>query len=134
MIGDPFWYSSWYYPFYYPYYYPYYPYYAPYGGVTEPSAPQEYIERTEPSEPSAARTPEVWYYCPKSNAYYPYIKECPEGWQIVPASPDAEPDEPAPTQSGVWYYCPGSKAYYPYIKECPEGWQTTPVQPSRERR
>jgi hypothetical protein len=43
-------------PAYYPYYYPA-PYYA---------AP-----------------PGVWYYCPAYGAYYPYVTECPSGWQTV---------------------------------------------------
>jgi len=24
-----------------------------------------------------------WYYCPAANAYYPYVKTCPGGWQAV---------------------------------------------------
>ena len=131
LIGDPFWYPSWYYPFYYPYYYPYYPF----GEVSVPSMPQEYIEQTGPDGSAATTTSDVWYYCPKSKTYYPYIKECPGGWQTVPASPETEPESPLPAQSALWYYCPGSKAYYPYIKECPGGWQETPAQsPSRAGR
>jgi hypothetical protein len=133
VVGGPFWGPSWYYnpyysPYYYPYYWPYYsPYYYPYvPEVTVPSRPQEYIERTEPNK--AVGTPSgVWYYCPQSQAYYPYVKECPGGWQTVPASPQAGSDESA-TQSDLWHYCPQSKAYYPYVKECPGGWQTVPAQ------
>jgi hypothetical protein len=33
-----------------------------------------------------------WYYCAESQAYYPYVKECPGGWQQV------EPQPPAPQQ------------------------------------
>jgi hypothetical protein len=83
----------WYYPpYYYPYYYPYDPYYAPYyyaPTVTIPSEPQEYIEKPrseERSEPS-----DIWYYCPKANGYYPYVRECPDGWQTVPALPPSQP-------------------------------------------
>lgn len=28
-----------------------------------------------------------WQYCAGSNAYYPYVTECPGGWQRVPAQP-----------------------------------------------
>jgi len=96
VIGGPFWGSPWYnqsyyYPPYQPYYYPpyqpyNYPYYAP--TVEVPAEPPVYIERYQ-SKPSS--TPSgVWYYCSDSKAYYPYVKECPGGWQIVPAEPPSE--------------------------------------------
>ncbi len=28
-----------------------------------------------------------WYYCQASNTYYPYVKECPGGWQRVAPVP-----------------------------------------------
>jgi hypothetical protein len=28
-------------------------------------------------------SPGPWYYCASANAYYPYVAECPEGWQTV---------------------------------------------------
>jgi hypothetical protein len=28
-----------------------------------------------------------WYYCESSQAYYPYVAGCPEGWRVVPATP-----------------------------------------------
>lgn len=31
-----------------------------------------------------------WYYCASARNYYPYIMQCPETWQLVPApAPDA---------------------------------------------
>ena len=45
-----------------PAYYPFYPYY-----------PGQYYA------PPAA----VWYYCPAYGAYFPYVSECPSGWQVV---------------------------------------------------
>jgi hypothetical protein len=94
VIGGPIWGPPWYPPHYYPYYpyYPSYPYYNPYyypPAVVVPSTPPTYIERSEP-EPSST-TPGVWYYCPDSKTYYPYVKECPGGWQKVPAQPPPEP-------------------------------------------
>jgi len=83
-IGGPFWGPAWYYP---SNYYPYYPYYAPV--VDVPSTPPVYIERSEPADDS---TPSgIWYYCPDSKTYYPYVMECPGGWQTVPAQPASEP-------------------------------------------
>ena len=79
-------------PFYsYPYYsYPYqYPYYYPPAIITVPATPPVYIQRS----PSAAQQnpPGYWYYCNNPEGYYPYIKECPNGWQQV------EPVPPAPS-------------------------------------
>jgi len=78
-------------PFYsYPYYrYPYqYPYYYPPAVVTVPSAPPVYIQQ---SPPATRQYPAgYWYYCNNPEGYYPYIKECPDGWQQV------EPTPPAP--------------------------------------
>ena len=70
------------YSFYYPpaYYYPPPVYYEP---------PPVYIQQ-QPLEPGAQP---YWYYCPNSRAYYPYVKECPGGWDRVPA----QPSDPSPT-------------------------------------
>lgn len=32
------------------------------------------------AEPAVAQ---YWYYCGSAGAYYPYVAECPEGWQPV---------------------------------------------------
>lgn len=86
MIGDPYWGWPWYYPLYaYPYanYNPYVP------AVTMQSdEPQEYIQRSDKVSPPDSSG--VWYYCPESKIYYPYVKECPGGWQTVPAQPLSE--------------------------------------------
>jgi len=76
FIGAP---AYWYYPA--PYYPPYYP-----SVVTVPASPPVYVERgSAGGEPSADA---YWYYCAESKAYYPYIKECPGGWQrVVPQPP-----------------------------------------------
>jgi len=89
VIGGSFWGPPWYYPPYYysqPYYSPYYPYsYAPV--VDMPSEPPVYIER---SRPDSSALPNLWFYCPESKTYYPYVKECSGGWQTVPAAPPSE--------------------------------------------
>jgi hypothetical protein len=53
--------------------------------VTVTAKPQEYIER--PKQKASPRSSGVWYFCPESNAYYPYVRECPDGWEKVPAQP-----------------------------------------------
>ena len=52
--------------------------------ITAPSAPA-YIEQY-PGQ-MAPQDSSYWYYCPSSNAYYPYVKDCPEGWQQVAPQP-----------------------------------------------
>ena len=67
-------------------YYP--PYYPPV--LVAPPAPPVYIE--QPQEPAAAPAPsDYWYYCAAPKGYYPYVKECPGGWQKVAPQP---PDQP----------------------------------------
>jgi len=81
-IGWPYW--GWY-P--YPYYYP--PYQS--NVVVVPSEPTVYVER--PDAQSAQGTPEAtgsWYYCAGAGAYYPYVRECPGGWQRVAPRPPGE--------------------------------------------
>lgn len=68
-------------PYYQPYYYvpPYYP------QVIVVPAPQPLVY-TQQSAP-AVQSQGDWYYCAGSQAYYPYVRECPSGWQRVPAQP-----------------------------------------------
>jgi hypothetical protein len=100
-IGGPaYWYPPYYYPpYYYPQYYPpYYPAYAYPPVVVAPSAPQTYIEQgggppaaTQSQPPSQAQSSQSqtnwWHYCADTKAYYPYVKECPAGWQRVAPQP-----------------------------------------------
>jgi hypothetical protein len=71
-------------PFYDPYYYypppPYYYYYSE--PLMPPTAPA-YIEQY----PGQSAPQQSWYFCASSNAYYPYVRECVEAWQRVPAQP-----------------------------------------------
>ncbi len=72
-------------------------YYGGYGGygygyggypptvVTVPVAPPIYIQQAPPvvqQNPSG-----YWYYCNSPQGYYPYIKQCPGGWQQVEPTP-----------------------------------------------
>ncbi len=88
-LGGPWWYYPYYYPYSYPYY-PYYPYYYP-PAVSVPTEPQTYIEKQQREGTSAPAA--VWYFCPDSKSYYPYVKECPGGWQTVPAQPPPGPEK-----------------------------------------
>jgi hypothetical protein len=64
-VGIPF-YA--YYPPPLPYYYDYAPgYYAPPAAIPQQQG--------------------YWYFCPSANAYYPYVQQCPEGWQAVAPVP-----------------------------------------------
>ncbi len=69
FIGGSFFFWPWpsyYYPAPYPYYY----------------APGE-------APPAPLIEDPYWYYCEEAGTYYPYVKECPGGWQRVlpPAAP-----------------------------------------------
>ena len=98
IVFDPFLFMPGYYPrpYYYPpyYYSPYYasPYYYPPAVVTVPAEPPVYIERGEVAEP-APQASASWYYCADPQGYYPYVKQCPGGWQAVAPLPSTTPDE-----------------------------------------
>ncbi len=49
-------------------------------------APGNYYS-TPPTYIEDAPSPEYWYFCPQLNAYYPYVQECPGGWQPVLPQP-----------------------------------------------
>lgn len=64
-----------------------YPYYPPTSVVVVPQ-PQTYIQQDAPAAPAAPAQPQgYWYYCADAQAYYPYVKECPAGWQRVTPQP-----------------------------------------------
>ena len=70
------------------------PAYAYPGAVIGSSSPQTYVEQgmTQAAPaPSQAQSQSQgdWYYCAASRGYYPYVTECPAGWQRVPAQAPA---------------------------------------------
>lgn len=94
VVIGPYW-SPWYYP---PsYYYP--PYYPPAPVMVERYNPPVYIEQQAPpapppnatAVPAPAPQTNYWYYCSASKAYYPYVRECPSGWQKVLPQPPGQP-------------------------------------------
>jgi len=72
-----------------PYYYGasyYAPYYANPTYVVAPyAAPTNLV--SQPAATPAPSSSSSWYYCNSSQAYYPYVKTCKEGWQAVPSVP-----------------------------------------------
>ena len=60
------------------------PYYAYPPVVTMPSPPPVYIER---GYDEAARAEGYWYYCYSPEGYYPYVRQCPGGWERVSPTP-----------------------------------------------
>ena len=49
---------------------------------------QVYIEQSDvAAEPAENSAQQYWYFCKGSNKYYPYVKECPGGWQKVLPQP-----------------------------------------------
>jgi hypothetical protein len=81
VIGGP---GYWRYPD--PYYYP--PYAYPYPPVVvTPAQPPVYIEQQQ-AQPQA---PSDWFYCRNPEGYYPYVKQCPGGWQRVAPQPPPQP-------------------------------------------
>lgn len=76
------------YPYYYgPSQYPY-PYYYDYPTPPVLSAPPQYIEKDAGAQ-SPANPPGYWYYCRKPDGYYPYVRECPAGWERVAPVPQS---------------------------------------------
>jgi hypothetical protein len=68
---------------------PAYSYPAPAYGYPAPTmgsaSPPAYVERSVIQVPAQVQAD--WFYCAASKSYYPYVNECPSGWQRVPAQP-----------------------------------------------
>jgi len=91
VIGFGFGYHAFYPP---PYYYPPYYYYPPFqpAPVVIQQQPTVYVEQNpqpaaQPQVQSPAPSSAYWYYCADSRAYYPYVRDCPAGWQRVAPQP-----------------------------------------------
>jgi hypothetical protein len=88
VIGAPL------FPYYRPRYYapPYYVYAYP--PVVAYSSPPVYIQRGDEGNQEGNQiqpAPAFWYFCSEPRGYYPYVSQCPKGWQQVPAQPPANP-------------------------------------------
>lgn len=69
------------------------PYYAPYPHYTSPPVvvvppPSSYVQQA-PANVYSTRPPgqPLYYYCAGAKGYYPYVRDCPGGWEAVPAVP-----------------------------------------------
>lgn len=63
------------------------PYYAEQTYVPPPAVsmpPPPYIAQTAPVESASGQW---WYFCKKPSGYYPYVRECPSGWEKVSPTP-----------------------------------------------
>jgi len=85
-IGAPVVLGAWHYGYrpYYGYGHPYPYYYPPPTVVTSPPV---YIEQSPQVSAPASPSASYWYYCANPEGYYPYVKECPKGWQQVAPQP-----------------------------------------------
>ena len=81
IVTAPLWYPP------YPYAYPY-PYVAPaYGGSAYAEVPS--YSDAPPNSDGYQERSDYWYYCPDSQAYYPYVSTCPSPWVQVLPEPDS---------------------------------------------
>ena len=78
-FGFPVFAPYWYYPPPPVYYYP-----APVTTVQIP--PPTYVERSD-AQATPPAPESYWYYCPASQTYFPYVKECSAEWQRVSPRP-----------------------------------------------
>ena len=70
---------------------PYYGYPPPYYAYSPPvvvaPSPPVYVERGDDEGAPPRSSKNYWYYCDRPAGYYPYVKECPGGWQRVAPTP-----------------------------------------------
>jgi hypothetical protein len=67
---------------------PFGPYWELYGypPVVVAPSPRVYVEALPPVA-AQPPPPSYWYYCDASQAYYPYVQQCPGGWRAVAPTP-----------------------------------------------
>lgn len=64
-----------------------YPYYYAPPPVVIQQQPDVYIRQEPQPQPPPQN---YWYFCRNPQGYYPYVKQCPDGWQkVVPSPPPA---------------------------------------------
>lgn len=75
---------------------PIYPYPDPY--VPSTVIVQETPPPAPAAPPAAGPAPAYWYYCASAQNYYPYVTQCPVGWEQVPAMPPPPSSTPPAPQ------------------------------------
>lgn len=74
-------------PFFYPPFYGAPPVVVPIAPpIIVPSTPPVYIQQQETLETVQPQT-HYWHYCTNPEGYYPYVKQCPDGWLRVDPRP-----------------------------------------------
>ena len=82
-------------PHYYPYQYT--GYYSSQPIIIQQRIPDVYLQPApQYAPPQQPQEPPYWYYCKESQAYFPYVKECPQGWMKVVPTPPAPQTAPNP--------------------------------------
>jgi len=71
------------------YVYPAQAYVYPAPAMAFSSAPVFVERRVAPVPTAPMQAQGDWYYCAASGSYYPYVADCPAGWQRVPAQASA---------------------------------------------
>ena len=67
-----------------------YPYYSAPPVIIERPGVEYYMQQL----PEPYEEPAYWYYCRKPEGYYPYVKQCPDGWmKVVPTPPSQNKDK-----------------------------------------
>lgn len=56
--------------------------------VIVPVTPPVYIQQEQPR--STQQQTNYWHYCRNPEGYYPYVKNCPDGWLQVAPQPPAQ--------------------------------------------
>jgi len=60
--------------------------------VYVPSYPAPVVVEPAPTYQQQPQTAQqYWYYCQDPQGYYPYVQQCPRGWQLVSPSPTPGP-------------------------------------------
>ncbi|MDD5284746.1 MAG: hypothetical protein PHD54_02710 [Desulfuromonadaceae bacterium] len=67
-----------------------YPYYSSPTMIIERPGTDYYMQPL----PEQHEEPAYWYYCRKPDGYYPYVRQCPDGWmKVVPTPPSQNKDK-----------------------------------------
>ncbi|HPT50283.1 MAG TPA: hypothetical protein PLS67_01840 [Accumulibacter sp.] len=54
-------------------------------GLAAAAFSQSHPARAPEPAPVMPAPNNYWHYCGSAGQYYPYVRHCPEGWQLVPA-------------------------------------------------
>jgi hypothetical protein len=61
---------------------------VPFGSDWEPYPDPPVVMAPSPRVYLEPSPPHYWYYCDASQAYYPYVPQCPGGWRAVSPAPE----------------------------------------------